>query len=445
MVMKKKEKLTTVLSVFTMVLLCLPTLQQVWHPFTFSTLNGAVVDTEKPTLSLASYRDLSFQSQTERYTSENFGFREPLIRGYNQFLWMFRVTNNADVVVGKGQWLYGNHAVEDHYRQLPYNYADDNQALRKKFEKNTDRLKKVQTLLDEHGTKLFVMICPSKDMIYPEHLPDGHEYVMGDGLRAIEYIPAAFERKGINYVDMNAWFLQMKDSVSYPLYPLTGTHWSNVASMHVSDSLIRYLEKLTGKNMPNISVGPAYPSVTEKPDDDLEKIMNLAWRIRPNQNYSAKVELLPDPTAERLNLITIGDSYFWNIAYNTPLDELFESHPYWYYFSTVYYDANHDHVKQLNLKNELEQADAVMIMLTTYHLYDIFGGFLDKVIACYPAPDETYDSAVDAIMRKMELDSVWYQRLKDKAERKGKTLAEVMREDALYLIKLHPEKYLEEE
>ena len=32
--------------------------------------------------------------------------------------------------------------------------------------------------------------------------------------------------------------------------------------------------------------------------------------------------------------------------------------------------------------------------------------------------------------------------LKEKAERQGKTLDEVMREDALYLIKKDPEKYL---
>ena len=262
---------------------------------------------------------------------------------------------------------------------------------------------------------------------------------MGDRMRAIEYVPEAFAKNGINYLDMCSWFEQIKDTVSYPLFPKTGTHWSNVASMHVADTLIRYMEWLSGKNMPNIEVGAMYPSEPIRPDNDLEKIMNLVGPIKPNQNYYAKVDIVPDSTAQRLKLISIGDSYFWNFSYTLPMDSLFSSHPYWYYFSTVYFDPEHNNVKQLNLVKEVDSADLVMIILTSNHLYNFNQGFLSSMEKALSNP---YPEIVEDILLKMEANDEWYQSLKEKAERQGKSLDAVMREDAVYLIKSDPEKYL---
>ena len=196
-------------------------------------------------------------------------------------------------------------------------------------------------------------------------------------------------------------------------------------------------------NMPNISVGPMYSSETRKPDGDLEGIMNLIWEIKPNQNYYADVTVIPDSTAQRLNLITIGDSFFWNIAYTMPMDELFESHPYWYYFSTVYYDPKHKNVKQLDLMTELDHADVVMILLTNNHLYDIFGGFFNKVLTCFSDPDpDTLNNILEDIMKKMDANSDWLAKIKEKAERKGISLEEMKRADAIYLFRQNPDKYI---
>ena len=118
---------------------------------------------------------------------------------------MFRKTYAADVVVGKDRWLYSKTSVLDHYRQRPYEFETSNEALKLKFEKDLKRLKTVQELLARRGTQLFVLICPAKDMVYPEHLPEGDKYVMNDGLRAIDYYPQAFAENGIHYLDVCTW------------------------------------------------------------------------------------------------------------------------------------------------------------------------------------------------------------------------------------------------
>lgn len=442
--MKNKNALYIILFVLLMVLLFVPILQQVFHPIEVKELKGATVKTEKPELSFEGYKTTAYQAQLEKYLSENFGFREPVIRCYNQYLWScFRKTYAFDVVIGKDKWLYGKKSVFDHYRQVAYEYADSNEALVQKFEKDLSRLKRVQQLLDERGTKLFVLICPSKDIIYPEHLPVNGNYVMSDGLRAIEYYPQAFAENGINYVDMCAWFQQIKDTVSYPLFGMTGMHWSDIACVHAVDSILHYMEHLTGKNLPNYTIGPKYERESYYPDNDLEKTMNLMFDIQPNWNSYVDVKMIPDSTAERCDLVAIGDSFFWNWCYTLPMDKIFNTYRYWYYYKSVLYDPNHTHVSQLNLMDELDRADIVMISLSATQLYEINHGFLSQALVLLSAknPSNLDDILVD-IKRKMESNETWYQGLKDKAAQHGKTLEQVMDEDARYVFNQDPEKYV---
>ena len=442
--MKSRNVFAVILCALLMLTLFLPLVQQVFHPFRVGRLDGAAFKVEKPSLSMESYQNTTFQVQSEKYVAENFGFHEWVIRLYNQYLWMFRKTYAFDVAIGKDKWLYPKKCVQDHYRQVSYETAPNNEALVLKFNKDIERLKKVQLLLEERGTKLFVLICPSKDILYPEHLPNTSHYVMGDGLRAIEYIPQAFAENGINFVDMCDWFQKIKDTVSYPLFPQRAMHWSDIACIHAADSVIRYMEQLTGKNMPNLIIGPMYPGETVYPDGDLEQSMNLMWDIRPRfQNYYAQVETDADSTAEKLNLLTIGDSFFKNWGYTLPMNDIFNSHPYYFYYSTVYFDPNHTKVSEVNLLEELDKADIVMLSYSATQLYEINRGFLSQALLLLSAKNpNNLDGILEVIKRDMESNEEWYQALKDKAIQQDKPLELVMDEDAHYVFDQSPEKYM---
>lgn len=443
--MKRNQGFHIVLCVVLTVLLFLPLVQQEFHPFPVKKLNGAAVKAEKPKLDLNTYRDMSYQTQLEDYVADRFGFRESVIRLYNQYLWMFRKTYAADVVVGKDRWLYSKTSVLDHYRQRPYEFETSNEALKLKFEKELKRLKTVQELLARQGTQLFVLICPAKDMVYPEHLPEGDKFVMGDGLRAIDYYPQAFAEKGIHCLDVCTWFQQIKDTVGYPLFPQRGMHWSNIACVHASDSIFRYMEQLTGKNMPDLEIGPLYHDATRNPDGDLEQNLNLAWGILPAEhNCYANVEVVRDSAAQQLNLITIGDSFFWNMCYALPMDSIFNRYVYWYYFNTVYFDPEHTNVSQVDLMEELDRADVVMISLSATQLYEINHGFLSQALLQLTLDDpDRMSSILEGVEERMRSDSLWYESLKEKAAKRGVSLDEAMRADALYIISQNPEQYLE--
>ena len=208
-------------------------------------LHGATIETEKPKLTLKNYTDGSFQDESESYLREQFGFREWLIRGYNQFLWScFRESNNSTVVRGKKDWLFEEIHVRDYYESLMYKYTDDKDEMRRIFETEVQRFKKVQELLKEHNIHLFLVIAPCKDAIYPEYLPKNATYFRHDGLHAYDYYQKRFDEIGVNYIDFVSLFRDIKDSVDYPLFPSCGTHWSNIASIYAFDSILRYMEVL---------------------------------------------------------------------------------------------------------------------------------------------------------------------------------------------------------
>ena len=94
-------------------------IQQTTHWLDFEKLKGVEVPKPMPELTFKSYADGSFQSGTEEYLKQNFGFREPILRNYNQYLWdCYKKTYvpRGILVQGKDGWLYEPWAVNDYYQ-----------------------------------------------------------------------------------------------------------------------------------------------------------------------------------------------------------------------------------------------------------------------------------------------------------------------------------------
>ena len=85
--MKKKSTYGVVLFSILMVLLFLPMLQEHFQLIPLKPLYGVTIETRKPKFYLKTYRSGDYAKQEEAYLGEHFGFREPIIRLYNQYLW----------------------------------------------------------------------------------------------------------------------------------------------------------------------------------------------------------------------------------------------------------------------------------------------------------------------------------------------------------------------
>ena len=200
---------------------------------------------------------------------------------------------------------------------------------------------------------------------------------------AYEFYSKRLEELGVNHVDFADWFMQMKDTVSYPLFPQTGTHWSILAAQHSADSLVRYMEDLADINISNICLGPDFQR-TLLADKDLESLMNLIWPLKKQPNRLSYAYSDNDTTAERPILITVGDSFYWNIINFSQIGTVFERIPYWYYNSTAYYSGDDlsksQKVKDLDVLQMVLDADFVMISYSTIQLYQMSNCFSQSLL-----------------------------------------------------------------
>jgi len=382
-----KSRTLVILFSLTALLLFASALQQATGIFRFKELNGVTENAPKPKVRFASFLDGSVQDSTETYLMQHYGFREPLTRLHNQMRWtLFRysqVEEDERIVITPDNWIFEPWTVEEYYQSHAYQHAKDSLEMAEKLEYEAQRLLRLQQQLEPYHTHLFVALLPGKELVCGEHMPKNTQYFFEKKITAYDFYRKRFKELGVNHIDLGEWFVQMKDTVSYPLFPQTGTHWSNLAAIYATDTLIRYMEHLSDSNMVNIITGDIFQR-TLKPDADLESLMNLIWPLQKRPNMLTMATYDFDTTAWRPSLITIGDSFYWNILNFTPVWDVFKSVPYWYYFSTAYFDDDDltvtHKISDLDVLQEVIDADFVMLSYSTVALYKMSNGFSEALL-----------------------------------------------------------------
>ena len=443
----RKPKVTYDLLLFVLLMgfLFVFLLQEWTGVFTVRPMNGVFVATPKPKPSFEAYQKNVYQTQIEKYTSENFGLREPVIRLYNQYLWdVFRKTHVSkdQIAFGKDNWFYEPSAVGDHYQRQFFYFAEDSAKMASMLTKEAQRLLQLQEVLETHGTRLFVCQVPSKDLIYPEYLPADQDtsYCGQPRISPRFFNEEVYNRLGVNHLNLEQYFLQMKDTADFMLFPKTGMHWSRYAALLASDTLIRYMEHLGDVNMKNLVIGPRELDKARDPDDDLERLLNLQRPVPKPQYYYADCTTDGDTTAVKPKMIVIGDSFWWTIAVQLPLREIFSIVPYWYYNSTIYYDDRYHSVNELNLADELLSADFVVLSYCATQQYRMNDGFTQQALEALGVEGATMDSAalmeyeIQRTIAKLIADPNNMESIREKAASRHKTVEKTVRDDAEWVV-----------
>ena len=381
--MRRKTTYDKVLFGTFVLLSFLPMLQGRFHLIPLKALEGVTVKTGKPTFSFETYRSGDYAKQEEAYLSENFGFRESAIRLYNQYLWTcYKKTYAHDVVAGKDGWLYYPQSVSDYYGTELLKWQPSIEEAKRNFDQEVKYLNWARTVLKENGTELLVFMAPEKGFLYPEHLPDGQRDTTT--FNACDYFYQRFEETGFPCIEMTRWFLQMKDTVDYPLLPQTGAHWVFTA-VYAADSLFRFMGSLKNTDLPRIKIGELHESPVHGMDNDLEHHLNLMLPLRHRYGFCPRAEVSTenDTTKVKPKVLFIGNSYMWNIAHFVPLDEVFTEVEFWYYFSTAYFGKDLKQtalVGDLNLLEKLLDFDYIVWFTTGNQMNKGTTGFAKKAM-----------------------------------------------------------------
>ncbi len=356
-----------------MVFFILPGLQMFTEISNEKPLNGVYVEQELPELNIEQWLGFSFQQKMDKYLDQNFGFRPFFIRLFNQVDYtVFNRIHGHGIVKGKQNYLY------EAWYITAYCRASISGA--EKIKQTINKLSGIRDYLKQFNTKISVVLAPGKGHYYPEFIPN--RYKKSDGKTDYDLYRDMLGESDISFFDVNDWFLQMKDTVSYPLFSQTGTHWSEFGAILVNDSILYYIEDLM-----DISVAHFQWKDTEisneprKADNDLEKPLNLFAELsNMTLAYPVVDQDASPPDDPKPSAIVISDSFFWHL-FDGPFAWSFNEIKYWYYFNSIFPDSYTEKTttKDIDIMDQLKNADLVILLISPSNLPNFGFGFVEKV------------------------------------------------------------------
>jgi SGNH hydrolase-like domain, acetyltransferase AlgX len=345
-------------------LLLLPWLEQNEHIFEPKPLGGAQPSSENVKFSLAYWRTAKFQEGQEKYISEHFGLRPFMVRFYNEvFDRLFGEYQANGVIVGKHGYLF-----EEGYLLAA---SGQDYIGRDSINELVQTLALVQRDLKQSGKELLVCIAPGKGSFFPDKMPDAYRYNGSAGRNYPNFIRELVAEK-IPLFDVQDWFLKMKATAPYPLYPKTGIHWSSYGEYLVADSLIKQVSALSQKTLPALKLlGIEQDTKPRDRDDDIELGMNLLRDIPDLKMAYPKFEIKPLPAGRKApKVLVIGDSFYYGMYNWGMMQHVFEGGEFWYYNherlvpgkATTYLKDVKDY------KASVKEFDVVILLLTEANL-----------------------------------------------------------------------------
>lgn len=416
--------------VLIILLMSMPAIQMRWQIFDIKPLDGAFTLAEQPHFTKKAWNSGEFQEGIEKYLKDNAGFRPFLVRLQNQVDYTFFRKGNAEgATIGKTRQLY-----EYDYIRSWLAIDDPGDIF---ITKKLNRARYVQDYLKrEKGIDLEIVFEPGKASFYPEYIPRKYTEKK-NGPSTYERFVQKAKETGLDYIDWEAWFQQLKPTSEYPLFPKYGTHWSVYGMKFAADSMLRFIGNRRGIKLGEFKVDRTETS--RKPrdtDDDVARTMNLL--------FPPSGELLAYPifsfdttnTADRPMVLVVADSYYWNI-FNTRIPKnLFANEAFWYFNALVYPDYYYKPVRteNLDLLAEVEKQDVIFLMITERFVHKFDWMFIDNLYKLY-TPEWLVDPVYDNINRIMQHDP-WYNDVIVKAKKNGISLEDALILDARYVYNM---------
>ncbi len=434
----KNKTIKHIIFILLVVLMFLPLIQQIFPIVKQKDLIGYSEKIPKPKINIVNWFEGSFQSEMDKYVNENIGYRNFLIRNYNQIMYsLFNTTNANGVMIGKENYLYILGYIENY---LGLNYIGEDI-----IKDNVKHLSIVRDSLKTKGIDLVVLIAPGKASFYPEYLPERYSNLKPKTTN-FEVYNRELIKNNIHYLDFNSWIISLKRKTPYRLFPNTGVHWGGYACCLANDSITKYFEKLYSIRLPHLKIKNIRLSDTMfGNDDDVEKLMNIYTNIpdipMPKINYIVDSN---KGHVDKLKVLTIGDSYFAGLSELGLGQYVFYDSEYWYYFKQViknnkYKCTTEDYDK---IKNEIEKYDVVFIVVTEGTLQFTLNQFFEELYSYYNNGffDKEYKRMIDKYVKSINNNKEWLDLVKKKARQRGVSLDKAIKDDAEYMAKQFMQK-----
>jgi len=388
-------------------------------------LQGFVPKDSLTLLTNSTWLDGTYQSAFSNHFNNTLGFRSDLVRLYNQIDFsFFGIPHASKIVVGKGDYLIAQPYVE---ASLGYDFAG-----KATINHNVQLMKALQDTLEQIAKVHFlVLFVPDKGTFYPEIIPKRFLKKKHPETNYSYYVQRC-KAEGVNFIDYNAWFLKMKDSSRYILYPKTGIHWSTYGSTLAADSLMKYLRMKFGLNMPRLVIDSITMSTEARyEDEDIGRTLNLIWPIPyPPLAYPA-FHFVNDTTKPKPRALFIGDSFYWQLYYPGFIANMFSNKEFWYYNKDVYPETFNTpkSTGQLDcIKNVLSQ-NLIVLIQTNAGYGNVGYGFVQQTWQDLKSGSDL----IKEMERQIRSNPGWLKQVIEKARKSNVTVDEQIHRDAVFM------------
>ena len=404
---KKRAILYPILFFILMVLLFLPMAQEYLGLFKMKPLKGVYEPADVPELTLQNYANGRWQRQLESYVAEHFGFREPIIRLYNQYVYdFFHKTYSEEISVGKDGWLYQKDGVLQYFGLKGQFHGLTNEQFKENLDIETRSLVKIRAILKEYGVELMTFTLPVKSYIYPEHLRP--QPFVDTTFDAGVYYEQRMHEAGFPHINMTPWFQDIRNDYPFTLFYEKGSHWASGAVIG-TDSLLRFMETLKGEHFPRIVMGEPYavaePDINPK-DKELAALLNVCREPRSNTPlYEIPVSIACDSSTIHPNVLFVGSSYYWYMTARIPFREVFSNRDFMYYDLTYFSDEElkWKKMEQVNTMREMLLHDYVVYFKNAPQLYSDGFNFFGKALIGLCISDERLKEKMEEVADSLML------------------------------------------
>jgi hypothetical protein len=366
------------LFVIVIAFLFLPMIQQYRGLVDLKPLNGSFTIIEKPSFTVNDWFEGKYQKEQEVYIDQELGFRNFLVRIYNQIHYTFFDQARANnVIVGKENYLYDENYI--------HAYIGTDFIGQKQIDEKIAKLQKISDTLRSQNIDIVVVFAPGKGSFFPEFIPDKYK----PSQRTItnhEAYSKELKKSDIHFLDLNTWFISKKGKTNYPLFPKTGIHWSLYGEALALDTLSDYVRVMRKTQLPKMIIDRVEtPDTVRGTDDDIEKGMNLLYNIEDLKMGYPMFSFIESEKDSKLKVITVADSYYWGIFGQGLSGRIFVDEQFWYYNKEIHSSSLPQSimVKDINIQKEVEKRDVIVLLFTDANLSNFAYGFIDQLYDLY--------------------------------------------------------------
>lgn len=323
-------------------------------------------------LSLTNIVSHKVQDEMESKAKQSIGFCNHAVRFNNELNYkLFHYSSAPKLVLGRDDYFYENIYI-DEYTGKDFIGTDS-------IRNQVRRFKSVQEQLQTKGVALLLVISPSKARFMPEYLPKG--YQKGKQTNYDDFVKE-LHQQGVDFLDLNSYFIDCKATAKHPLYSRHGIHWSTYGMWTAAGELQQFIQSQCHRTLNRIiHQGDSLSTNNKDLDFDLEPPMNL-MRALSHEELCFPIMQLEDRPEKKEPAFIIADSYFWSLWDHGVLHNWFDQPLYWYYNQTVYPDIWYPadvKADKSELPQLLESKKIIIIATTTANLKDLGWGILGEL------------------------------------------------------------------